>query len=368
MKLPAVALMLAIHGVPALAQPAPLDEIYREAVSARHAGNSERAAVLLRQVTAAQPKNADAHLQLGISLLDLGQADQAEAAFRRTLEIAPGYVDARLGLARVEQRRGNRSAVLAQLDLVEPSHPEAIALRTQIQGMQTPTRWGIDADGAYTFLSEGLEDWKDVALRVTHQASSATAVSAAIEVSRRFGFTDTYGELRAAHRFARNAGSAYILAGATPGAQVRPQWQFGLGGEVRLRGGPAATLLTLDARQARYSIGDIQTLNPGIDQYLARGRAWLGVRWINIFDENGRHHSGWLARGDVLATDRLRLFAGAANAPDTSEGRVIDTFSLFGGLSWDVDDRVTLRASLAHDDRESGSDRLQLGLGAGWRF
>ena len=69
-----------------------------------------------------------------------------------------------------------------------------------------------------------------------------------------------------------------------------------------------------------------------------------------------------------MATERLRLFAGAADAPDTSEGIVTDTFSLFGGVSYDTTDRMTLRASIAHEDRETGADRLQFGLGAGWKF
>jgi YaiO family outer membrane protein len=127
-------------------------------------------------------------------------------------------------------------------------------------------------------------------------------------------------------------------------------------------------LLTLDVRQARYRIGDIQTLNPGVDQYLANGRLWIGARWINIFDQDGRHHSGWLVRGDMLATERLRLFAGAADAPDTSEGFVTEVSSLFGGFAYDVNERFTVRASVAHDDRDTGADRLQFGLGAGIRF
>jgi len=124
----------------------------------------------------------------------------------------------------------------------------------------------------------------------------------------------------------------------------------------------------LDARQAHYRAGDIQTVAPGIEQYVADGRAWITGRWINIFDETGKHRSGWLARGDVMANDRLRLFAGAADAPDVSEGVVVDTFSLFGGISYDLDERSTLRLSVAHEDRARGSDRVQLGLGLGWRF
>jgi YaiO family outer membrane protein len=323
---------------------------------------------LLRQVVAAQPANADAQLQLGLALLNAGRLDEAEIALRRALEIAPDYTDARLGLARLEQRRGNRAAALAQLEPVDPANSEAGTLRRQIQAMEVAYRWRIDVDGAIATLTQDQPDWKEGALRISHQATPATAVSAGLELSRRFGLKDAYGEMRMEHRLADNKGSFYMLAGATPNADFRPEWQIGLGGEGRVRSGPAATLLTLDVRQARYRVGDIQTLNPGIDQYLARGRAWIGARWINIFDENGRHHSGWLLRGDALATDRLRMFLGTADAPDVSEGRVVGTVSVFGGLSYDVTPQMNVRASVAHDDRETGSDRLQLGVGAGWKF
>jgi hypothetical protein len=69
-----------------------------------------------------------------------------------------------------------------------------------------------------------------------------------------------------------------------------------------------------------------------------------------------------------MASEKLRIFAGAADAPDVSEGVVTDTFSLFGGISVDVGDRTTFRISAAHEDRARGADRFQLGVGLGLRF
>lgn len=371
MKAGAAALALSLLAVPGYAQAPSTVEAYDAAVAARLAGDPARAVELLRGVVASQPDNADAQLQFGLALLGLGRLDEAETAFRRTLQIAPNYADASIGLARVEQRRGNRESALAHLRTVDPANAEASDLRTRLQSggvVEAGYKWRLDVDGSHTSLTQGQPSWREGSWRVTHQASPATAVSAAVEVSHRFARTDIYGELRLERRFPNNEGSAYLVAGATPNADFRPEWQIGVGGEFRIRPGPAATLFTIEARQARYRVGDIQTLNPGIDQYLLKGRAWVSARWINIFDENGRRRSGWLGRGDLLATERLRLFAGAADAPDTSEGRVVDTFSLFGGLSYDATERMTIRASLAHDDREIGSDRLQFAVGAGFKF
>lgn len=344
-------------------------ENYREGVEARLAGEPETAVRRLQQVIAVQPENADAHLQLGLALLALNRLDDAGQAFRRTLEISPDYADARIGLARIWQRRGDREAALLELEQIDGPNPEAEALADQLGSVSgnLTARWRLDFDSAYSAL-EGAQDWQESRIAVGYRVSDTAAVGAALEAARRFGRSDVYGEAR----FDLGIGKAvngYILLGGTPDADFRPRWQIGGGVSVRLRDGPAATVLRLDARQADYPAGDIQTLTPGLEQYVAGGRGWLTAQWINVFeDRTGRHEMGWLARGDLMVADELRLFAGMADAPDVSEGVVVETFSLFGGMSWDVDARHTLRASVAHEDRATGADRLSLSIGVGVRF
>ena len=358
-----LALGLVSAAPPEAPAPAPT---YEAGVAARLAGDHARAVQILREVVARDPANSDAQVQLGLALLATGDLDAAEAAFRRTLELAPAYDDARIGLARIAQRRGDTNGALAALEPVNPANQDAAGLRTRLSG-PAATRWQLDLDGGYAALDGGQPDWKEGNVRLRYQLTEDTALSGSAEIANRFNRTDAYLEARVDHRVADGT-SLYLSAGGTPDADFRPGWQVGAGGSTRVRDGDNATVLTLDARQARYRAGDIQTLTPGIGQYLAGGRAWVSARWINTFDENGKHSSGWLARGDVLATEQLRLFAGLADAPDVSEGVVVDTFSLFGGVSYDLDERRTLRLSVAREDRASGSDRLQFGLGMGWRF
>jgi YaiO family outer membrane protein len=357
-------LAAACLAVPAAAQPGQDD--FARGVAARTAGDSQGAIEALSRAVAADPANADAQLQLGLALLGAGRLDQAEAAFRRTLELAPQYADARIGLARVAQRRGDSAAAIAALAPVPAGNIEAEALRGQLRAVQA-TRWQADLDLSYSDLEGGRPSWREGSLRVGYRTDGGTTVSGSVEVSERFNRTDLYGEARVDQRLSE-AASLYVALGATPNADFRPAWQLSAGGALRVRDASNPTLLTLDARQARFRAGSIQTLNPGIEQYLEGGKAWLTARWINIFDENGRHSQGWLARGDLMATDRLRLFAGAADAPDTSEGVVIDTFSAFGGAAYQLRGGTTLRVSLAHEDRETGGDRLQLGVGLGIGF
>ena len=348
--------------------------LYEQGVAARLAGDPERSILLLRQAAEADPANADLQLQLGLALMAAGRIEEAEAALRETLRLAPAYDDARIALARLARRRGDDRAARAELDRVSPTNPEAAELRS---GLAAPGggaasapasahRWRVDLDGSYSALGGGRPDWREASLAVSRRLGSSTHVSGQLERSRRFELDDTYGEVRLDRRL--EGGGFHLFAGGTPNADFRPRWQIGGGASVRLRSGPSATILTLDARQAHYRSGDIQTVSPGFEQYLAGGRFWLSGRLINIFDESGRHHLGWLARGDFQALASLRFFAGLADSPDTSAGLVVDTFSQFAGLSWDAGERTTLRLSLAREDRDGGGDRLQIGLGLGLRF
>lgn len=341
-------------------------DVYSQAVAARQGGDPATAVTLLEPLVAAEPANSDAQLQLGLAYLALDRLAEAEASFDRTLAIAPDYADARIGLARVAQRRGNRAGALAQIAPLDAANPEVAALRLQLKDPQQ-ARWRFDLDGSISTLEDGQRDWREVTADLGYQLTPATAIGGRVEILDRFGLTDVYGEVRIDHRL--NARTViYATLGGTPDADFRPEWQIGLGGSLRVRDGGDATVLTVEARQARYAIGDIQTVSPGIEQYLFDGRFWATARWINIFDETGTHRSGYSLRGDALAGERVRLFAGFSDAPDPDQGVVIDTFGIFGGASVDIGAGTTLRGSVAHEDRSRGADRLQFSLGLGWRF
>lgn len=330
----AVLVAIGIAAAPVHAQTSPRDP-YQEAVAARLRGDFAAAIGLLQPIVAANPNNSDAQVQLGYALLGLGRLDEAERAFRAALQSAPDYADARDGLVSVEQRRR--------------------------------PRWALDLDGSYAVLEGAQPDWREASMQLRRTFSPATSAAARVEISRRFGNTDVYGELGVDQALSDRA-RVYLTVGGTPEADFRPRWQISAGGSLRVRDDGDATVVTLDARQASFRAGDVQTLSPGVEQYLAGGRVWLTARWINLFDEDGDHQSGYLVRADALATDRLRLFAGMSDAPDTSEGIVVDTRSYFGGASYDLSSRTSLRLSLAFEDREVGSDRTQIGLGLGLRF
>ena len=338
---------------------------YQSAVTARQTGNSARAIALLAPWLVRHPDDTDARLQYGLALLDLGRFGEAETAFHLVLLTAPDYDDARIGLARVAQRRGDRLGARAQLAGVSLSSKDAALLRRQLEE-PTMLRWGLTVDASRTRLSRGQPDWREVDAELSFLPKDGMTLVGRVEASRRFNLDDTYAEGKLVARLSPSL-TTYALAGGTPHAQYRPRWQIGTGGAFTIRSSPDATAVTLDLRLSDYRSGRIATINPGFEKYWARGRGRVSGQLITLV-EQGRAHLGLLGRLDVRATGRLQLFAGAARAPDVSEGIVLQTTSVFGGGELRVGSVASLRLSASRTTVRGGSDRTQLSVGVGMRF
>jgi tetratricopeptide (TPR) repeat protein len=64
------------------------------------------------------PRDADAHVQLGLIHLQRGQRDEAAARFRRAVEIDPREVDARFHLGRLAREDGRHEEALRHFEVV----------------------------------------------------------------------------------------------------------------------------------------------------------------------------------------------------------------------------------------------------------
>jgi YaiO family outer membrane protein len=350
---------------PAVAGTQAAPTLYDQGVAARRAGDAARAATLLGQAVRADPASADAQLQYGYALLALGRLGEADAAFAASLRLAPAYDDARVGRALVAERRGDLGAARAFLAPVAAEHVEGAALRTRLAGAPLATSWTLDLDATATHLA-GQPDWRQFDAQLSRRLAGGAVLAGRVEAARRFGRGDVYGEVRGEVPLGPTA-SVYLLAGATPHADFRPRWQLGAGGRVRAHGGATPTVLTFDARHAAYRSGKVTLLNPGIEQYIAKGRAWLTAQSINLLD-HGKVRMGALGRADVMASDRLRLFGGAADAPDVDQGIVVRTRTYFAGASLALGPRTDVRLSGAFDRPDRGARRASLSLGTTVRF
>ncbi len=79
--------------------------LYHAAICGRLAGDVDGAVRLLRVVAERQPRAATVHYRLGELLFERGAFDEAEACFRRTIELVPMLSEGYVGLGRVMLRR-----------------------------------------------------------------------------------------------------------------------------------------------------------------------------------------------------------------------------------------------------------------------
>ena len=100
------------HALPApgaVPNAAAMASAWEAAVRAHQQGDLAAAREGYGRVLALQPGHAPAHYLLGIALRDGGDRDGARAQFAAAIAVAPGFVDARVALAKSEQALGARN-------------------------------------------------------------------------------------------------------------------------------------------------------------------------------------------------------------------------------------------------------------------
>ena len=358
-------------------------------MDARKAGKFDEAVRLLEESAKINSDDADTQLELGLALTPLKRFEAARVAFQRALELAPSYLDAKLGLARLDYfaKRYREARETVQSILTErPNDSEARELLKQIdkalaaketvqpkqvsKPKQEELRWRIDMNGGWSKLTGNRPDWWEGDARLSYMLNSKYTLSGSVAPARRFDVDNTLFEARIDHKPGPKFND-YLFVAATPDAAFFPKWAVGSGFGFKLRDGKDlvnASVLTFDARYARYITGNVRVFNPGIEQYLFNGRFWLTARWINVVDQDNIYSDGYLLRGDVMLSEKWRLFGGYANAPENVDANIVRTKSIFGGLVFDINDRTTWRMAVGHDDRVDLFKQILVGTGITRRF
>jgi YaiO family outer membrane protein len=308
---------------------APTD--YEAAVTARYAGDPQRAIDLLDVWLAEHPRDSDALVQRGLAYLALQRRASAAQDFRLALEIAPDYTDAREGLARAERQDVSSGGSYLMVG------------------------------GAWSELNRGATDWAEVSLDAATPVSRTTTLGGRVVAYRRFGLNDLelMGNLTV-----HPSDNLWLRlsAGGTPAADFRPRTALAVGADYRIVGGANATVLSFDTSHQRFPLQEVVTVNPGIVQYFADGQLWATLRGIGTLAGGGRLQVGGLGRLDYAPRERYRYFVGFANGPDTELGVVTRVSSMFGGAEFPLGDRLSIIPSVAHEWRENGSERTDIRL------
>jgi tetratricopeptide (TPR) repeat protein len=111
-------------------------QLYSErAQAALDRGDLESARNEMLQLVAHSPASAEAHHRLGKILQLQGRLNEAEACFRRALELDHDYVGALIGLGTIEAAKGDPQSALKRFETaieIEPHDDEAHFARAQI--------------------------------------------------------------------------------------------------------------------------------------------------------------------------------------------------------------------------------------------
>lgn len=330
----AIAVLACLAPIEARAQDqaAEADRIYEAAVQARLAGRTADSIEGSRRVLVLRPNDVDARLNLALALIAADRLDEARVELAAVLAQAPDYEDARVALDRIDRLRGDRLS------------------------------WRLDVQAGYSRLSQGLDPWREGAMTLTRRTARGS-VSGTFEYAERFGLEDVYVEGRIDRAVGR--GSVYGAIGGTPDADFRPEIAVRGGGQTPI--GVQNLSATLDLGVSRYAVGTVTTVQPGFEYTTMGGALVVGARWINVWDEQDTYRSGYSLRALMAIRPSVRLRAGFADAPESSDGRTVDVRAASLGAEVDVTDRVTLRVNAMREER-AAYDRDEITLGFGLRF
>lgn len=325
-----------------------------------------------RSILDEDPDNHDAVILTARLAYYQGDLDAAEAAFARARELAPDSLESLVGLGDVAMARGDRDSARSHYRRAAELQPDAAEIQVKLARAEArDPLWRLDTGVRYSrFSGDGREPWRESLNRLTYQLTPETAIHARVDLSERFGLGDIYYEGGVVHDFAPwlNAG---LAAGGTPGADFRERWAVLADVATRVsRGGTnfGGTVLTLRGKAAEYDTGNVESVDPGVEQYFFDGRLWFTGRWTNTLDEQDEYLAGWLARIDLQAHETLRVYGGVSDTPETRNNTTVQTQAVFFGAIVEVTRNVTLRVDVAHEDTEGSAARTSVFSGIAVSF
>ena len=295
------------------------------ALAAREAGDYSTAIALLETESRARPHDASILRLLGSTYAFAGRYDDAIAVLRRGRAIAPGDQDIALALARAYLWSGRLEEASDLADAIaraEASNPElgdlkasiAKARRGPVRSERRPALTITQAVSDVAFDRGGQATWYDSGASLAVPIAQRATVTASIDRESREGIVDTRLELRADARLG-GASNAYVAIASTPNSDFREQWGVRAGGEAAISRNIGGTL---DLRFLEYRGAEVVAIEPGIRVHAADDQWALAVKSINLWNDG--YQSGWSARGEVQASEAVRIVAGGATYPDTEAG------------------------------------------------
>lgn len=331
-------------------------------------GDLAGARILVGAVMTEHPDNTEAQLLAARISLQEGEARMAEAQFQAILKREPDNSEALVGLGDAQRARGDDRAARTSYGKALSFDPDSADIHQRL-AQPPPKKWRADIGTELSHLSGGMSSWTDSSFGLAYTPQPGTTIGGRTRVSTRYGETDVQIEARIDHAFSQDF-SAYGTVAVTPDADFLARFSVGGGAYWRAyapSGSWGPLVLTLDGRHDIFADTSVSTVSPAAQLFFFDQKLGLQVRWIHSINDEGTTANGYALRTDLAATDRLRILAGYSDAPEISEGTLVDTKTIFTGFSYDLSEALTLRGNYAFEHREA-FDRITYGLGLSVRF
>ena len=333
----------------------------------------------LSTLTDEQSDTYDARFAKARILAWAGRHGDAEFVYRELLADFPDDPDIQVGygqLAYYQADYDKSISLLKPVTILYPEYEDATLALERAYAAQRSKPNNSDADVAWrldygaeisTFDRSSNDEWSYYFAQASRSSRGKT-FSIQAQHFKRFNLSDTSLTAGASVRMG-DRWDASLQIEYTPDADFRSSIGFDLeAGRIfdRQNRGPVLR------PYVRYSFDDYQngvihTLFPGTQLFL-KADVSLDARVIAVFQQNADAQLGGSIRVSFPLHGKWWGQAGFADAPEAINGIVVRTRSAFGGFQYDVNRRVSLKATYARDDRENSFIRNVFSVSISHRF
>lgn len=330
-------------------------------------GELKRVRTMLGELDAATLANAEIATLSGRVALEERRYRFAKEEFTRALAADPSNVEVLSGLGDAQTALGDDAAARETFERAIEIDPDSAGIAARL-ARPPALKWRIDFGSEYSMLTGGRPAWTDSSATLSYRMRPDTTVALSGRTVTRGTPSDVQLGFRLDHRFSERF-AAYGQIAVTPDADILPDASLGAGFGYRIAddmqyiGGIFADF---SIKHDIYPDNSITTIAPGIGVML-NDRMTVYARWIHSESDSGAFSDGYLLRADLRPVDRVGLFAGYSDAPEISGSSLDETRTWFAGVSLDISEQLTLRASYSNESREAFT-RQTAGFAFSYRF
>ena len=289
------------------------------------------------------PQNPDYRLLRANWHAYQGQRDKAEADYAAIVAEHPDYAEAQEGLNRMRAQEREESTGLWRLD----------------------TGYGLG-----TFQGRDQPNWHHAFLQITRQLNAAqTFLHVRTERFNQYDTTNMQYEIGVTQKFLDGLYGDLAIAGS-PEADYKSRFRLraGVNGRVTDESQTYFSLwLPLTYQDDWYTTVETRSFSAG--PLIALAEDWdISAKMLYSYQVSGKSTKGWQAQMNGRFMPNIRFGVGYAYAPDLDQASIIPSDTMFGALTCDVSERLSVRLDYSRQDLARSYTRNSVDVSLSHKF